>query len=61
MRLVDERFDMLRELANIFVVKAENLSTIIGEGMLASVESKNLLPFIQLRTDFKSEKINNFL
>lgn len=59
MRVLDERFDMLRELANIYIVKPENLGSILREGLLGTVEMKQMIPFVQLRADYK--KINNDL
>lgn len=50
--LLQERFDMLKEVGNLFIVKPENLKTVINEGYLGRVEHKLLHPFLSLRADW---------
>ncbi|KAI8846204.1 exocyst complex component Sec10-like protein [Chytridium lagenaria] len=51
-RPVTERFEMLRELGNLFIVKPENLHTVLSEGYLARIELQLLQPFLMTRTDW---------
>ncbi|KAI8824861.1 exocyst complex component Sec10-like protein, partial [Fimicolochytrium jonesii] len=50
--LLSERFDMLRELANLFVVRPENLKTVMNEGHLSRIEMQLLHPFLSMRADW---------
>ncbi|TPX60009.1 hypothetical protein PhCBS80983_g02072 [Powellomyces hirtus] len=50
--LLNERFDMLRELANLFVVKPETLKTVINESHLSRIELPLLQPFLSQRADW---------
>ncbi|KAF8939975.1 exocyst complex component Sec10-like protein [Dissophora ornata] len=55
---VNERFEMLRQLGNVFLVKPEILPSVLGEGYLAKVDFKSLYPYLQMRVDFKTSKID---
>ncbi|KAF8977784.1 Exocyst complex component 5 [Entomortierella lignicola] len=55
---LNERFEMLRQLGNVFLVKPEILPSVISEGYLAKVDSKSLYPYLQMRVDFKTSKID---
>ena len=55
---LDERFEMLRELGNVFLVKPEILPSVMNEGYLAKVDFKSLYPYLQNRVDFKTSKID---
>ncbi|KAJ3252097.1 Exocyst complex component 5, partial [Borealophlyctis nickersoniae] len=46
------RFDMLRDLGNLFVVKAESLKTVVNEGALAKIELSLLYPYLCMRADW---------
>ncbi|CAG8742259.1 8913_t:CDS:10, partial [Dentiscutata erythropus] len=58
---LDERFEMLRQLGNLFIVKPEILKSVLNEGYLAKVDIKYILPYLQARTDFKSAGIDTLL
>ncbi|CAG8724518.1 8739_t:CDS:2, partial [Acaulospora morrowiae] len=58
---LDERFEMLRQLGNLFVVKPEILKSVLNEGYLAKLDIKYILPYLQVRTDFKSAGIDTLL
>ncbi|CAG8657677.1 3453_t:CDS:10, partial [Dentiscutata heterogama] len=58
---LDERFEMLRQLGNLFIVKPEILKSVLNEGYLAKVDIKYILPYLQARTDFKSAGIDALL
>ncbi len=50
-------FGFLREVANILMVKPENLRAVLQEGTLNLIDVRLLYPFMALRSDFKSSKI----
>ncbi|KAI9596433.1 exocyst complex component Sec10-like protein, partial [Syncephalis fuscata] len=56
-----ERFEMLRELGNIFLVKPEILRSLLSEGYLAKIDHRSLLPFLKMREDWSSAKIAQLL
>ncbi|CAG8563783.1 5213_t:CDS:10, partial [Cetraspora pellucida] len=58
---LDERFEMLRQLGNLFIVKPEILKSVLNEGYLAKVDIKYILPYLQARTDFRSAGIDTLL
>ncbi|CAG8436215.1 7102_t:CDS:10 [Funneliformis caledonium] len=58
---LDDRFEMLRQLGNLFIVKPEILKSVLNEGYLAKIDVKYLLPYLQARTDFKSAGIDTLL
>ncbi|KAI8988471.1 exocyst complex component Sec10-domain-containing protein [Mycotypha africana] len=58
---LDERFEMLRQLGNIFVVKPEILKSILSEGYLARLDSTVLYPYLEKRIDFKTAKLDRLL
>lgn len=51
-------FGFLRELANILMVRPENLRSVLQEGTLNMIDVRLLHPFIALRSDFKASKID---
>ncbi|KAJ8330382.1 hypothetical protein BDV3_003129 [Batrachochytrium dendrobatidis] len=60
--LLDERFDMIKELGNMFIVKPENLKSVINEGYLGRIEMQLLHPYLSLRADWaKLSKIEHEL
>lgn len=59
--LVDTLFDTLHALCNLLLVKPENLNQVCNGENLAPLEGSILLNFIQLRTDYKTQKLANFL
>lgn len=58
---LDERFEMLRQLGNIFVVKPEILKSILSEGYLARLDPSVLYPYLEKRIDFKVAKLDRLL
>ncbi|GET01528.1 exocyst complex component Sec10 [Rhizophagus clarus] len=58
---LDDRFEMLRQLGNLFIVKPEILKSVLNEGYLAKIDVKYLLPYLQARTDFRSAGIDVLL
>lgn len=55
---LNDRFELLRQLGNVFLVKPEILPSVLNEGYLAKVDFKSLYPYLQMRVDFKSSKID---
>ena len=49
---ITERFDMLREIGTLFIVKPENLKSIIQDGALSRVEITFLRPYLMMRSDW---------
>nr|CAG8602454.1 11762_t:CDS:10 [Entrophospora candida] len=58
---LDERFELLHQLGNLFVVKPEILKSVLNEGYLAKLEIRYVIPYLQMRTDFKSAGIDSLL
>ncbi|CAB4489655.1 exocyst complex component Sec10 [Rhizophagus irregularis] len=58
---LDDRFEMLRQLGNLFIVKPEILKSVLNEGHLVKIDVKYLLPYLQVRTDFRSAGIDALL
>ncbi|CAO3622249.1 unnamed protein product [Cunninghamella blakesleeana] len=58
---LNDRFEMLRQLGNIFVVKPEILRSILSEGYLARLEPNVLYPYLVKREDFKSAQLERKL
>lgn len=52
---------MLRQLGNLFIVKPEILKSVLNEGHLVKIDVKYLLPYLQVRTDFRSAGIDALL
>lgn len=46
-----ERYEMLWELGHLFLVRPENLPSILQEGYLGRLDSQLLYPYLALRTD----------
>jgi hypothetical protein len=51
-------FNFLRELSNLLMVKPENLRSVLQEGSLNLIDIRLFYPFIALRSDFKTSKID---
>lgn len=56
--LLKDRYDMLCELGNMFLVRPENLRTLLQEGVLSLLDPKLVYSFIAQRVDFKTAKID---
>lgn len=54
---VNERFELLRQLANIYVVLPENLKELTEEGVLVRLDPMVLHAFVALRADYKQAKL----
>ncbi|XP_012254830.1 exocyst complex component 5 [Athalia rosae] len=59
--LVTSLFDTLHALCNLLLVKPENLKQVCTGDQLAMLERSVLINFIQLRTDYKTQKLANCL
>ena len=49
---INDRFEMLRQLGNVFIVQPEILKSYLTESYLARIENRLLRPFVMQRTDF---------
>ncbi len=49
-----ERFEMLLELGNVFVVRPANLPLLMREGHLAKLDAHLIYPYVGQRGDFAS-------
>lgn len=49
---LNDRFEMLRQLGNIFIIQPEILKSYLTESYLARIENRLLRPFVMQRTDF---------
>lgn len=47
-----DRYEMLRQLGNIFIVQPEILKTYLHESYLGRIENRLLRPFVMQRTDY---------
>ncbi|XP_033227163.1 exocyst complex component 5 isoform X2 [Belonocnema kinseyi] len=54
-------FDTLHALCNLLLVKPENLMQVCSGDQLAMLDRSVLVSFIQLRTDYKTQKLANSL
>ncbi|MBW0500625.1 hypothetical protein O181_040340 [Austropuccinia psidii MF-1] len=52
MSTLNERFEMIRELGNIFVVQPTILKSYLQESMLGKIDLKLLKPFLMMRSDY---------
>ncbi|KOX77029.1 Exocyst complex component 5, partial [Melipona quadrifasciata] len=59
--LVTNLFDTLHALCNLLLVKPENLKQVCTGDQLATLDRNVLVNFIQLRTDYKTQKLANCL
>ncbi|XP_014601357.1 PREDICTED: exocyst complex component 5 isoform X2 [Polistes canadensis] len=59
--MVTSSFDTLHALCNLLLVKPENLKQVCSGDQLAVLDRSVLLNFIQLRTDYKTQKLANCL
>ncbi|KAL1114999.1 hypothetical protein AAG570_007822 [Ranatra chinensis] len=58
---VNSLFDTLHALCNLLLVKPENLNQVCTGDQLAVLDRSILLNFIQLRCDYKTQKLASFL
>lgn len=60
-RIISDRFEMLKELGNIFMVRTDTIRSIISEGHLAKLQFEALKPFLMMREDWISSKLEKEL
>lgn len=56
--ILQDRFEMLWELAQLFVVRPENLRSVLQEGHLGRLDVKLIHPYIAQRADFSAARID---
>eukprot|EP01027_Heterolobosea_sp_BB2_P013733 GEZU01019772.1.p1 GENE.GEZU01019772.1~~GEZU01019772.1.p1 ORF type:complete len:112 (+),score=41.42 GEZU01019772.1:136-471(+) len=54
---VEDKFNLLREISNIFLVAAENIEAVLMEIPLSKVSKEELLSYVKMRHDFKTAKL----
>lgn len=54
-----EKFEILREIGSLFIVKPESINSVLEGGILSNVEFKHLRPYLQMRLDWA--RISKFL
>jgi hypothetical protein len=57
--MVNDRFEALRQLGNIYLVKPENLKTLLEEGALSRLDPQVLHAFVANRADYKQAKLES--
>jgi len=55
-----EKFDILRQIGNLFVVRPENIKGLLEEDLLSKVDRRVLHSCITMRADYKTEKISQY-
>ncbi|KAG5439852.1 hypothetical protein PCANB_000134 [Pneumocystis canis] len=58
---LNERFKLLHELGNIFIVRSDILKSLLNEGILVRINLKYLVPYISRRTDYYSTDISKII
>lgn len=56
---ISERYELLRQLGNIYVVRPEHLRQMLDEGLLARLDAAVLHSFIVCRADYKQAKLES--
>nr|CDI51276.1 related to exocyst complex 100 kDa component [Melanopsichium pennsylvanicum 4] len=54
-RVLSDRFEMLRQLGNLFIVQASVLKSYMREGHLAKIDERLLRPYLLRRADYAKE------
>ncbi|GAA6011420.1 hypothetical protein JCM11491_002777 [Sporobolomyces phaffii] len=49
---LNDRFEMLRQLGNVFIVQPDILKSYLNESYLARIENRLLRPFVMMRSDY---------
>jgi len=49
---LNDRFEMLRQLGNVFIVQPDILRSYLTEAYLARIENRLLRPFVMMRSDY---------
>ena len=58
---LSQRYQLLHEIGNIFIVKPDVLRGLVTEGELAGISPRLLLPYFQCREDYTAEGIARIL
>ncbi|EMR11691.1 hypothetical protein PNEG_00127 [Pneumocystis murina B123] len=58
---LNEKFKLLHELGNIFIVRSDILGSLLNQGILGRVNLKYLIPYISKRTDYYTSDINKII
>lgn len=56
--LLKERYEMLWELGHLYVVRPENLRSLLQEGHLGKLDPKLIYPYISNRGDFGTAHVD---
>ena len=59
--MVNQKFNILLALANIFVVKASNLPLVLQEGAIAQVAAALKYKYVMCRSDWETAGIQQLL
>ena len=54
---MSDRFELLKEIANLFIVQPSQIGSVIRQGVLSKIDPFTLVPFLQMRENYKSENI----
>lgn len=57
---LSEKFQLLREIANLFTVHPDLISSLVAEGQLASLKPYHIRQYVQKRVDFNPSYIERF-
>lgn len=52
---IDDIFDLLHEVANLFAMPPENVGSFIRDGKLASLSRQSLVEILKRRWDYKTQ------
>ncbi|QSL64679.1 hypothetical protein MERGE_001981 [Pneumocystis wakefieldiae] len=58
---LNEKFKLLHELGNIFIVRTDILGSLLHQGILGRITLKYLIPYISKRTDYYTSDINKIV
>ncbi|KTW29304.1 hypothetical protein T552_01259 [Pneumocystis carinii B80] len=58
---LNEKFKLLHELGNIFIVRSDILESLLNQGILGRINLKYLIPYISKRTDYYTSDINKII
>lgn len=54
---LNDRFEVLRQISNLYIVKPENLKTLLDEGVFLRMDSRVIHQFVANRADYKTAKL----
>lgn len=60
-KLVQEKFEILRDLANIHMGAPENLQSFYSESHLSKLDKQEILTYVRLRSDFNRTWIGKYI